>query len=71
MAVVDQPKVRIVSDGTVFGTKVTVDDVDLKCVSKIEWSLDVREGLAVAVVTLHQVEVDAVGYEPGSMAVEA
>ena len=47
-------QVRIVSDGTVLGTAVYVDDVKLLTVKSITWMLDAGDGQpaeAVLVVT--------------------
>lgn len=59
-------QVRIVSDGTSFGTKVYVrggngSDMQLTTVSKAEWALAANDGHAKARLTLHDVEVDVFG----------
>jgi hypothetical protein len=36
------PEVRIISDGTSFGTTVEVNGKTLTCVTKIEWSVDIN-----------------------------
>jgi len=54
------PQIRIVSDGTRFGTKVTWEATgeEIKYVTKVEWSLDANEGIAKCALHLFEVEVD-------------
>ena len=53
-------QVRIVSDGTVMGTAVYVDDVMVPCLS-IKWSLGRDDRYAVAVLEVLANRVDLVG----------
>lgn len=57
-----KPRVRIESDGTPNGTKVTVDGEPLNNVTSVWWHVDVH-GLAIAHLTLvgDDVECDVVG----------
>lgn len=58
----ERQRVRIVSDGTCFNTRVYVDDVALATVSKVVWELDAKGGPATAIVTICEVEADVVGW---------
>ena len=49
---------RIVSDGNPKGTQVTVDGVEIKCVTSVSWKLDNPDGWATAVINVAIVEVD-------------
>jgi hypothetical protein len=53
---------RIVSDGTPFGTKVyDADGAEIKgCITKVEWSIEV-DGIGQAKLTFSNVEVDVIG----------
>jgi hypothetical protein len=59
----DAPQVRIVSDGTLRGTMVMVDGKRLDNVTRVEWSLDVNEGRAIAKLTITDAQVDLIGEE--------
>ena len=55
----ERPTVRIVSDGTRFGTCVYENDVDItNRVKAIDWHIDVEAGIATAVITFAIVAVD-------------
>ena len=55
-------QVRIVSDGTVAGTTVYVDDVRLLTVKSITWMLDANDGQAAeAVIVVHRPAVELMG----------
>lgn len=54
-------QVRIVSDGTGFGTYVYIDGVPLDGVMSVEWHAPAAARPAHAIVTIDAVEVDVVG----------
>jgi len=54
-------QVRIVSDGTYFGTSVLVDGKPMDSVIGVTWSIDHPDRLARAVVECDYVEVDVTG----------
>ena len=58
-------QVRIISDGTVAGTAVYVDDIKLMTVKSITWTLDADDGQAaeaVLVVTRPSVDLKGVAW---------
>lgn len=57
----DVPKVRIESDGTPLGTKVTVNGEPLAGVTDVRWRVNANSGLATAELTILGVHVDVAG----------
>lgn len=51
-------RVKIISDGTRFGTRVCVDGEPLEGVSRIEWVIDSAGGDAKARIDIHDIGVD-------------
>lgn len=59
---VDDLQVRVVSDGTPSGTRVTLSDgTRLPGVIGVSWDLDVADATATATVRFRHVEVDVIG----------
>lgn len=55
-------RVKIISDGTSYGTKITdMEGKTIIGISSLTWSVEAGDGLARAVVVFDNVEVDVVG----------
>lgn len=55
-------RVKIISDGTSYGTKITdMEGKTIIGISSLTWSVEAGGGLARAVVVFDNVEVDVVG----------
>lgn len=70
-------RLRIESDGTVGGTRVhDGQGVPIAGVKRIIWEIDVKSGLSVATIVLHEVRLSAdandanVAYEPDEEGME-
>ena len=59
--IADNARVRIVSDGTLFGTRVEVDGEPLNGVTVADWHLDARDGIAVVRLNMHYGLIDVHG----------
>lgn len=62
-------RVKIVSDGSIFGTSVFVDGVPLPC-TRVSWTFDANQTFATVDLTVFNVPIEAIGklrtlVEPG------
>ena len=53
--------IRIVSDGTSIGTKVTAGGLDVAGVTKATWTIDAETGMSLCTIEVVAASVDVIG----------